>query len=111
MICTECSEKIEKGQPYCKTRKGAHHFKCQIPAATEIALCPHLHVEAYYVKNAMPFLPTKWMCKACGAEFILECAVEPIRRESFIEGLHEGLRQGKDLVTTSSGGVAIVEDK
>lgn len=42
--CTKCFKPIEKGQPYCKTRKGWHHFKCSIlsdppqpqPAGTKI---------------------------------------------------------------------------
>ena len=28
MLCTNCKEPIQSNQPYCRTKKGPHHFRC-----------------------------------------------------------------------------------
>lgn len=30
MICTKCNEPIEEKMGYCRTKKGAHHFRCGV---------------------------------------------------------------------------------
>lgn len=50
MNCTKCAEKIEKGQKYRRTKKGAHHDACptvRIPTAIEfLALLPVIRESA-----------------------------------------------------------------
>lgn len=57
MNCTRCQKPIAKGQPYCRTKRGPHHFKQSQCAKSPVELVDVLwacHKGHYFFSQETP---------------------------------------------------------